>query len=239
MINILIADDNNKLVELIFKSIIRKNNEYRLMDYTYDGENTLKSILKYNPDVILLDINMPKIDGISIIKKIISEEKKKIPYIIIITAFKDKINFFRNNKNIYGIIDKGSGFSNLITEINRYLNNICKELEEENTEYKTKQELANFEFNSSNLGTTYLIDTIKYALEKEKINLEGDIYLKLARKYKVKVMNIKWNIEKSIKSMKRYTDNKTIEKYFNIDNINNLTIKNFITTVSNKIRNSK
>lgn len=69
MINILIADDNNKLVELIFKSIIRKNNEYRLMDYTYDGENTLKSILKYNPDVILLDINMPKIDGISIIKK--------------------------------------------------------------------------------------------------------------------------------------------------------------------------
>ena len=239
MINILIADDNNKLVELIFKSIIRKNNEYRLMDYTYDGENTLKSILKYNPDVILLDINMPKIDGISIIKKIISEEKKKIPYIIIITAFKDKINFFRNNKNIYGIIDKGSGFSNLITEINRYLNNICKELEEENTEYKTKQELANFEFNFSNLGTTYLIDTIKYALEKEKINLEGDIYLKLARKYKVKVMNIKWNIEKSIKSMKRYTDNKTIEKYFNIDNINNLTIKNFITTVSNKIRNSK
>lgn len=239
MINILSADDNNKLVELIFKSIIRKNNEYRLMDYTYDGENTLKSILKYNPDVILLDINMPKIDGISIIKKIISEEKKKIPYIIIITAFKDKINFFRNNKNIYGIIDKGSGFSNLITEINRYLNNICKELEEENTEYKTKQELANFEFNFSNLGTTYLIDTIKYALEKEKINLEGDIYLKLVRKYKVKVMNIKWNIEKSIKSMKRYTDNKTIEKYFNIDNINNLTIKNFITTVSNKIRNSK
>lgn len=99
--------------------------------------------------------------------------------------------------------------------------------------------MANFEFNFSNLGTTYLIDTIKYALEKEKINLEGDIYLKLARKYKVKVMNIKWNIEKSIKSMKRYTDNKTIEKYFNIDNINNLTIKNFITTVSNKIRNSK
>lgn len=239
MINILIADDNNKLVELIFKSIIRKNNEYRLMDYTFDGENALKSILKYNPDVILLDINMPKIDGLSIIKKIISEKKKKIPYIIIITAFKDKINFFMNNKNIYGIIDKGSGFSNLITEINRYLNNICNELKEENAENKTKQELANFEFNFSNLGTIYLIDTINYALEKEKINLEGDIYLKVAKKYKVTVMNIKWNIEKSIKSMKRYTDNKIIEKYFNIDNINNLTIKNFITIVSNKIRNSK
>lgn len=38
MINILIADDNTNLVDLIFKEIVRKNGNFRLADYTYDGK---------------------------------------------------------------------------------------------------------------------------------------------------------------------------------------------------------
>lgn len=45
MINILISDDNNDLVELIFKEIFRKNKNFRLSDYTYDGESTFDSII--------------------------------------------------------------------------------------------------------------------------------------------------------------------------------------------------
>ena len=46
MINILIADDNANLISLIFKDIIRKNQDFRLTDYTCDGKNTLNSILQ-------------------------------------------------------------------------------------------------------------------------------------------------------------------------------------------------
>lgn len=98
MINILIADDNTNLVDLIFKEIVRKNGNFRLADYTYDGKNTLNSILQYHPDVIILDLQMPKLDGISIIKYLSSIKKEYSPYIIVISSIQEYINKIYNTK---------------------------------------------------------------------------------------------------------------------------------------------
>ena len=49
-------------------------------------------------------------------------------------------------------------------------------------------------------------------------------------------MNIKWNLEKNIKSIKRYTSNEIINKYFHIDSKSNLTIKTVIKTITNNIK---
>ncbi|MFA9373674.1 response regulator transcription factor [Poseidonibacter sp.] len=53
-----------------------------------DGEEGYALYKKYHPDIILTDINMPKLDGISLAKKI--REKDKNTKIIISTAFSDK-----------------------------------------------------------------------------------------------------------------------------------------------------
>ncbi|WP_419763673.1 MAG: response regulator transcription factor [Arcobacter sp.] len=53
-----------------------------------DGEEGYELYTKYHPDIILTDIKMPKIDGISLAKKI--REKDKNTKIIISTAFSEK-----------------------------------------------------------------------------------------------------------------------------------------------------
>ncbi len=53
-----------------------------------DGQEGYNLYKKYHPDIILTDINMPKLDGISLSKKI--REKDKNTKIIISTAFSDK-----------------------------------------------------------------------------------------------------------------------------------------------------
>lgn len=53
-----------------------------------DGEEGYALYKKYHPDIILTDINMPKLDGISLAKKI--REDDKTTKIIISTAFSDK-----------------------------------------------------------------------------------------------------------------------------------------------------
>ena len=68
------------------------------------------------------------------------------------------------------------------------------------------------------------------------MNLCNDIYPILSKKYHVKPMNIKWNLEKNIKSIKRYTSNEIINKYFHIDSKSNLTIKTVIKTITNNIK---
>lgn len=236
MINILIADDNSNLVELIFKEIVRKNNKFRLTDYTYDGENTLNSILQYYPDVIILDLQMPKLDGMSIISYLSSIKKDYFPYIIVISSVQEYINKIYNNKDVYAIIDKGNGFTKISNSINIYLNEIDNQINNKKVYNKIKNELIKFNLNFSNKGTDYLINSILLSYNKENLNLCKDIYPILSKKYHVKPMNIKWNLEKNIKSMKRYTNNEIITKYFNIDSKSNLTIKTVIKTIANNIR---
>ena len=124
MINILISDDNNDLVELIFKEIFRKNKNFRLSDYTYDGESTFDSIIKYQPDVIILDIQMPKKSGVEIIEQLNLLNNKYKPYIIVISSYQELIDKININKNIYAIINKGNGFESFLNKITQYLNEI-------------------------------------------------------------------------------------------------------------------
>ena len=53
-----------------------------------DGEEGYELYKKYHPDIILTDIKMPRLDGISLAKKI--REKDKTTKIIISTAFSEK-----------------------------------------------------------------------------------------------------------------------------------------------------
>lgn len=236
MINILIADDNHDLLELIFKEIVRKNNKFRLTDYACDGEDTLNSILEYLPDVIILDLQMPKKDGISIINYISSIKEYYSPYIIVISSVQEYMNKIYNNKEVYAIIDKGNGFQKVSENINKHLEEIEQEINNRELYQRIKRELEKFNLNVSNKGTDYLIDAILFAYDKVNLNLTKDIFPILSKKYQVAPMNIKWDMEKNIKSMKRYTESGIIKEYFHISSKSNLTIKTVIKTIVNNIK---
>jgi len=65
-------------LESIFKEIIEVS----------DGEEALKKYYNCNPDIILLDINIPKLNGIDVAKRIREHDKKTI--IIVLTAYDDR-----------------------------------------------------------------------------------------------------------------------------------------------------
>jgi len=77
---ILIADDNEEIVKVL-KNYISKEN-YNVIT-AYDGHEALVKFKDYNPQLILLDIMMPKLDGISVCKEI--RKISNVP-IIMITA---------------------------------------------------------------------------------------------------------------------------------------------------------
>lgn len=234
MINILLSDDNSDFVKLIFKEILRENKEFRLADYAYDGRNTMESILKYFPEVIILDLKMPKQDGISIIKEIDNLEDYS-PYIIVVSSFQQYINKVYKYNNVYTIINKGAGFDKIEHDLIFALTQINEEIEEKKIYSIVKKEIELFNFNKSNLGTKYLIDSVLQAYKKKNFNLTHDIYPILANKYNVSQKKIKWDMEKNIKSMRRYTETKIIKEYFHIEKTENLTVKNVITEILENI----
>ncbi len=61
---------------------------FKVLYEAKDGQEGYDLYKKYSPDIILTDINMPKLDGLSLVKKIRKEDKTT--KIIISTAFSDK-----------------------------------------------------------------------------------------------------------------------------------------------------
>lgn len=83
MASILIVDDNKQIVDVLSK--YSENEGYKIF-VAYNGYDGLAIFEKENPDIILLDVMLPDIDGFSICKKI--RETSNVP-IIMITARSD------------------------------------------------------------------------------------------------------------------------------------------------------
>lgn len=86
MIKVLIADDQ-ELIKDSIKIILDVNPKYSITDTVTNGQKALESIEKNKPDVVLMDIRMPVMDGTVCTKHI----KEKYPDIkvIILTTFDD------------------------------------------------------------------------------------------------------------------------------------------------------
>jgi DNA-binding response OmpR family regulator len=84
---ILIVDDEIDLVKGL--AIILESKGYEAV-LAYDGEEGIKKVKEESPDLIILDIMMPKMDGYTFVKKIKANKSTKKMPIIILTA-KDKM----------------------------------------------------------------------------------------------------------------------------------------------------
>lgn len=80
---ILIVDDAIDTVELLKKRFISEGYETA---EAYNGEEGLQKVAEYNPDLIVLDVMMPKIDGYEVCRKLKSDEKTKYIPILMLTA---------------------------------------------------------------------------------------------------------------------------------------------------------
>jgi len=97
-------------------------NGLQLMDYLLKRE-TYKNI-KENPDLILLDINMPLMDGFEVLKEIRKYEGlKKIPVYVITTSKSKEDKEQALKLGASGFYHKGSGSK----EIKSIMQEICKE----------------------------------------------------------------------------------------------------------------
>lgn len=90
---------------------------YNLVAQATDGQEGILMAQKYNPDVILMDIGLPKIDGITATKKI-KEELKLDCAVLMFTSRDSKDDIFAAFKaGADGYIMKGSSSENLFNAI--------------------------------------------------------------------------------------------------------------------------
>ena len=85
-LNVAVADDNERMVEVLGQ-IIEEDKDLELVGKAHNGEEICNIIREKEPDVVVLDIIMPKMDGLGVLEEIQNDtELQKKPAFIVLTA---------------------------------------------------------------------------------------------------------------------------------------------------------
>ncbi len=85
-LNVAIAEDNPKTLELL-NDMLKNEEGIKVVGNAETGDDAYKMILDSKPDIVLLDVVMPGMDGVEVMEKVKSEgDFKKKPSFIMVTA---------------------------------------------------------------------------------------------------------------------------------------------------------
>ena len=195
--NVAIADDNERTLQLL-DTIISSDRDLKLVGKAGDGEQLIDIIREKEPDVVLLDIIMPKLDGLTVMDRVNKEPNVKKPAFIVITAVgQEKITEDAFNKGANYYIMKPFNnelLINRIKSVRKVFPNHEKRVEEalpniqmknENLETRVTDMLHEIGIPAHIKGYHYLRDAIMMAVEDMDIlnAITKILYPTVAKKY--------------------------------------------------------
>ncbi|MFH0935375.1 MAG: response regulator [Candidatus Omnitrophota bacterium] len=83
---LLVVDDEKDIADTLAKTLTREGYETVV---AYDGEEALQELKAQNPDIIILDLIMPKLNGFDVLKEVREKYKDKWRPVIIVSAQSD------------------------------------------------------------------------------------------------------------------------------------------------------
>lgn len=85
-ITVLVGDDNREFCELV-REHLSGQPDLDLVAVAHNGLQVIEAVEKHQPDVLVLDIIMPHLDGIGVLERLNAKALQKRPKIIMLTAF--------------------------------------------------------------------------------------------------------------------------------------------------------
>lgn len=83
--SVAIADDNERMVHLL-EHIVNSDEELQVVGKATDGEQIVEVVQHKQPDIVLLDMIMPKLDGLAVMDRINQDPAIKKPAFVVISA---------------------------------------------------------------------------------------------------------------------------------------------------------
>jgi two-component system, response regulator, stage 0 sporulation protein A len=85
-IKVCVVDDNRELVSLL-EDFISSQDDMEVAGIAHNGHECLEMLEGVNPDVLVLDIIMPHLDGLGVLEKLRESKTVSLPNVIMLTAF--------------------------------------------------------------------------------------------------------------------------------------------------------
>ena len=149
---VLIVEDDKPICKFIKVSLEAQN--YKCIE-TNSGNNAVSLVLSMNPDIIILDLGLPDIDGIEVIDRIRDKTKAKIIVVSAREKDRDKVEALDMGADDY--LTKPFSLSELLARVRVGLRNINKNI-------------SNYESTISN----FELKDLKIDFDKRKVYVRGE-----------------------------------------------------------------
>ncbi|MBO5005549.1 MAG: response regulator [Clostridia bacterium] len=227
MVQVMIAEDNIELSSMYCR-FLTKDKNINIISKTRDGESTVEMYQALKPDVLLLDLDMPKLNGLEVINRISkdSDEKNKCN-IIVISGNVELMHRLFNTAKVYRIMPKPTNLDEVLSLI-KDISNAPKELDQ----IKLKSLLLELKFNLYSKGTLFLIDAINIAYNNPVLLCKiEDLYNRVSIKNNVSVNKVQRSIRSSIDVMNNHISHELLRSFFHIYNNEIIAPKYFFTII--------
>lgn len=237
MTNLMIVEDNQQILNC-YQQYFSTNDSVSVIATATDGATALQLYQQKKPDLIILDLGLPNVNGIEVVEQISNIEKDKKKGNIIVVSGDHSLRYkLYNTKKVYRVIPKPFKMSTL--------ENTLKEFEKENSNefpiYKLNQILLKLNLKPHSKSCSHLIEVIKFSYQQpymlENIN---KVYAIIAERYNCSFETIKSSIRSSIRIVNKTRNSDLLYSIFFIDgNDYNkvLTPKYFIDCIIDYLNN--
>jgi two-component system response regulator (stage 0 sporulation protein A) len=211
-IRIIVADDNTLVREMLVDGIADQK-DFEILATASNGRETIELIKEYEPDVVLLDLVMPIVDGLGVMEAVREDNNGKVPYFIIVSAAgkEDIVTQALDSGASYFFMkpfDEGA----LIRRIRQLCDSEPKKSIAESsyvqndTSYSVENETSSLirklGIPAKMIGYKYAIDAIMITLEEPDaiVSITKDIYSKIGERYGTSPTNVERNIRYGIET---------------------------------------
>lgn len=263
-LSVLVADDSQEF-RAILREYIERQEDMEIIGEASNGEETLEKIYALTPDVVLLDMIMPRVDGLGVLESLLQNPPKHTPITIMISAVgQDRIaeQAFRLGVTYY--MAKPFELSTLVNRI-RQLNGMLpqipvpagegaepysgqynggskrKDVRRQDVETEVTNMIHEIGVPAHIKGYQYLRDAIIMALEEMDIlnAITKQLYPAIAKKYDTTPSRVERAIRHAIEVAWSRGKMDTIDKLFGYT-INNgkgkPTNSEFVALIADKLR---
>lgn len=188
-IRVLVAEDNPVICDIL-RSLFELTDDLEYCGCAMDGEAALQMVKQLHPDVLLLDIILPRLDGLSVLEQLRAMPSEEKPNVLVVTAVgEDTISTRAMELGASYYMVKPYQFSTLVERIRMVAH--ADEMpirhvagEKDDLTSLITQRVIDLGAPTNLLGYTYLIDAVEILLrEQNAYPLSKCVYPVLAERH--------------------------------------------------------
>lgn len=240
---ILIADDDEELGEREKEALEKEG--YNVIAVATDGEQTIEIARRENPDIIILDMCMPKVDGIGVLKAL-SETNKNVPCIVYSCLTSNEVISQANKSGAAYYLYKDRDFKTLanrvadIIEMHRYGNGFVDDTARTPIEKRVTEIMHEIGIPAHIKGYQYIRESIVMSVLDMGVlqSITKRLYPDVARIYKTSPSRVERAIRHAVEVAWDRGDVDTLTRYFGYTIAGNKgkpTNSEFIAMIADKL----